>query len=75
MDYDKSYILKCDKNIDEDTKRILLNCNIKGKEVIVDHAKELGIIFKKLDEVGINVIDLEIKQRSLYDFFKQEGGE
>lgn len=75
MDYDKKYILKCDKNIDEDTKRILLNCNIKGKEVIVDHAKELGIIFKKLDEVGINVIDLEIKQRSLYDFFKQEGGE
>lgn len=75
MEYDKKYILKCDNSIDEDTKRILFDCNIKGKDVIVDQAKELGSVFTKLDEVGINVIDLEIKQRSLYDFFNQEGGE
>lgn len=69
MEYDKKYILKCDHAINEKIKQILSDCNIKGKEIIVDQAKNLNLVFTTLNEVGITVIDLEIKQKSLYDFF------
>lgn len=71
VEYDKKYILKCDNNIDEDTKVILSNCNIKNNHIIVDQAEDLGSIFFRLSEVGIKVIDLKIKQKSLYDFFEK----
>lgn len=69
MEYDKKYILKCDHAINEKIKQILSDCNVKGKEIIVDQAKNLSLVFTTLNEVGITVIDLEIKQKSLYDFF------
>lgn len=69
MEYDKKYILKCDHAINEKIKQILSDCNVKGKEIIVDQAKNLNLVFTTLNEVGITVIDLEIKQKSLYDFF------
>lgn len=75
MEYEKKYILKCNNNIDEKMSRNLSNCDIKENCVIVRQVEKLSYIFLKLNEAGIDVIDFEIKQKSLYDFFEKEDDE
>ena len=70
MEYEKKYILKCGSNVDEKTKMKLPNCYMERNIIIVEQVKDLGNIFLSLNEAGIDVIDFEINQKSLYDFFK-----
>lgn len=71
MQYDKTYILVCSediaKEIFEDITSVVVDKNIiKTKEVGV-----LNKIFVKLNQLGIALVDLELKQKSLYDFFEE----
>lgn len=75
VEYEKKYILKCDRKIDEETMKKISGCEVKNNCVTVRMVEELSHIFCKLNEAQINIIDFEIKQKSLYDFFKGEDNE
>lgn len=70
MKYEKKYILKCDGIVEENIQKKLTNCYIEGNVINVDNVENLGSVFLNLNEVGINVVDFEINQKSLYDFFE-----
>lgn len=70
--YDKKYVLICDREIVETEKSNISNCTIDGNRVVVEQSTDLADVFERLYVNGIRVIDLEIRQKSLYDFFDSD---
>jgi len=72
MEYEKKYRITYDRNVDEKLIRTDNGCYIEGNCVIVEQIKDLGRICSDLNDAGFTMINLEINQKSLYDFFEED---
>lgn len=69
MEYSKKYIIQCDRTPDTEGLE-KSGVQIYKNNIFIEHIKDLRIVLDKLENLSINVLDLEIKRKSLYDLFE-----
>ncbi len=70
VEYDKQYILISDKSINQEKIPALTGYLVEENRVTVPMAEQLGNVFEALTSAGVFIKDLEVRRKSLYDFFE-----
>lgn len=70
VEYDKQYILISDKSINQGKIPALTGYLVEENRVTVPMAEQLGNVFEALTSAGVFIKDLEVRRKSLYDFFE-----
>ena len=52
-----------------------LGVKVDKDNILIEHVEDLKQVLDKLDELSIDVLDLEIERKSLYDLFEENGYE
>ncbi|MBE5841265.1 MAG: ABC transporter ATP-binding protein [Butyrivibrio sp.] len=69
MEYSKKYVVKCDGFLNKEEFKGS-GIKVDDNNVWIDHIEDLKSTFDKLENLNINVLDLEIERKSLYDLFE-----
>lgn len=72
MEYSKTFIVICDRKINETERNVLSDYRIENEKIMVTEGREIQALFSRLSELELGVVDMEIHQKSLYDLFDDE---
>ena len=74
MEYSKKYVVQCDRALNpEEVEKS--GVKVDKDNILIEHVEDLKQVLDKLDELSIDVLDLEIERKSLYDLFEENGYE
>ena len=69
MEYSKKYVVQCDSELK--TKELEKpGVQVDKDNILIEHIEDLKKVLDKLEKLRINVLDLEIERKSLYDLFE-----
>jgi len=69
MEYSKKYVVQCDHTLDKEALE-KSGVQVDKNNILIEHIEDLKKVLDKLEKLSINVLDLEIKRKSLYDLFE-----
>lgn len=72
MEYTKKYVIYCNQAVDREVFDNDDEIVTEEKKISTEDVDKVQEIFKHLDEQNINVVNIEVEKKSLYDLFKEE---